>query len=200
MGKEATAQQTAETSDSPARALEAIGRRIREIRKSRGMTLHALAEACGLSSSMLSLVERGLASPSIGSLVVVGEALGTTMSDFLSANDEQSDRIVTRAADAIIVETAHHVVRRMLKEDRYRGISIAINEYAPKTGSNEDPLQHEGYEYGLVLDGQLTVQVDGVSHILNEGDLISYSSRRSHRIWNHGDRVARTVWFNTTRE
>ncbi|PZQ97664.1 MAG: hypothetical protein DI533_10840 [Cereibacter sphaeroides] len=194
------AQAVPELNENAARTLVAIGQRIREIRKGRGMTLQALADSCGLSSSMLSLVERGLASPSIGSLIVVGEALGTTMSELLSANDDQISGLVTRASEAKIVETARHVVRRVLKDDRSRGISIAVNEYAPKTGSNESPLNHEGFEYGLVLEGQLTVEVDGVSHIMNEGDLIAYSSRRNHRIWNHGDRVARTVWFNTSRE
>ncbi len=192
--------QMSDLNESAAQTLIAIGQRIREIRKSRGMTLQALAGSCGLSSSMLSLVERGLASPSIGSLIVVGEALGTTMSDLLSANDDQAGKIVTRASEAKIVETAHHVVRRVLKDDRTRGVSIAINEYAPQPGSSESPLQHDGFEYGLVLEGQLMVEVDGVSHILDPGDLIAYPSRRKHRIWNNGDKIARTVWFNTVRE
>jgi transcriptional regulator with XRE-family HTH domain len=200
MARNAEAPQAADLNESAARKLSAIGQRIREIRRARGMTLQALAEACGLSSSMLSLVERGLAAPSIGSLIVVSDALNTSMSDLLSAEDDAAGKIVTRAHEAKIVETARHVVRRLLKEDRTRGVSIAINEYAPRTGSNENPLSHEGYEYGLVLEGQLTVEVDGVSHILNRGDLMSYASRRSHRIWNHGEQVARTVWFNIARD
>ncbi len=200
MRKDSAAERTPDLNENAAQTLLTIGRRIREIRKARGMTLQALTDKCGLSSSMLSLVERGIASPSIGSLIVVSEALGTTMSELIGGGDEESSKIVTRAEDAKIVETEAHVIRRMMKEDRTRGITVAINEYAPRTGSNENPLQHEGYEYGLVLEGQLTVEVDDVSHVLNVGDLIAYPSRRSHRIWNNGDSVARTVWFNLSRE
>lgn len=181
---------------STARALMAIGQCVRDLRKARGMTLQQLADATELSSSMLSLVERGIASPSIGSLVVICDALGTSISELLADSDLRSDNLVTRASEAKIVETAKHVVWRVLRDDRPRGASVAVNEYAPGTGSSERPLHHEGYEYGLVIQGQLTVEVDGVSNLLNEGDLICYSSRREHRIWNHGKATARAVWFN----
>jgi transcriptional regulator with XRE-family HTH domain len=189
-----------ELNESATRTLIALGQRIRELRRARGLTLQALAEASGVSTSMLSLVERGLASPSIGSLIVVSEALETTMSDLLVNNDSEANDLISRWDDAKVVETAKHVVRRVLKEDGNRGISIAFNEYAPNTGSSEKPLNHDGFEYGLLLEGELTVEVDGVLHILGKGDLISYSSRRKHRIWNHSHGVARTIWFNLHRE
>lgn len=200
MGKtERTTAAEAPLNETASRTLLAIGQRIRDSRKGRGMTLQQLAEASGISSSMLSLVERGLASPSIGSLIVVGEALGKSMSDLL-ASDDHSDDLVVRASETQVVVTGNNVRRRVLKEDRSNGISIAFNEYAPKTASNETPLSHEGFEYGVLLEGQLTVEVDGVAHVLREGDLISYASRRPHRIWNHSKKVARTIWFNTDRK
>ena len=101
--------------------------------------------------------------------------------------------------DAPIVETAKHVVRRLLREDRQHGVSIALNEYEPHTGSNERPISHEGFEYGFILEGQLTVEVDGTSHQLRAGDLISYDSNRQHKIWNHGSQKVRTLWFNMDR-
>jgi quercetin dioxygenase-like cupin family protein len=89
---------------------------------------------------------------------------------------------------------------RVLREDRNRGISIAVNEYQPRTGSAENPITHNGFEYGFVLEGTLTVEVDGVSHTIEKGDLLSYSSRRPHRLWNHGKSKVRTLWFNIDRD
>ncbi len=179
-----------------ARTLRLIGKRIREMRKIRAMTLQQLAESSGISASMLSLVERGLASPSIGSLIVVTEALGKSMSELL-ATDDHSLALVVRGSEVQPVRTLENVVRRLMKEDRNNGISIAVNEYAPKSASNDAPISHDGYEYGLLIAGTLTIEVDGVSHVIKAGDLISYSSRRPHRIWNHSNSVARTVWVNT---
>jgi transcriptional regulator with XRE-family HTH domain len=186
--------------ETMASTLAAIGHRIRKARTDRGMTtLQAIADVSGLSPSMLSLVERGRASPSIGSLIVIANALGITMSDLVSTPEVREDRLVVRAGDAPIVATAKHVVRRLLREDRERGVSVALNEYQPHTGSTERPIAHEGFEYGFILEGQLTVEVDGTSHQLGAGDLIAYDSRRQHKIWNHGTQKVRTLWFNMDR-
>ena len=184
--------------DSTARTLALIGRRIRGHRKRSDMTLQQLAGKCGISASMLSLVERGLASPSIGSLILVSEALNCSMSELMAADNHSND-IVVRLENVEPVTTSENVVRHVLKEDHNNGISIAINEYAPGTASNETPISHAGFEYGMLLEGSLTVMVDNEIHIIRVGDLISYSSRRPHRIWNHGDQTARTIWINTNR-
>jgi transcriptional regulator with XRE-family HTH domain len=185
--------------DTTASTLAAIGNRIRKARLARSMTLQAIAQVSGLSPSMLSLVERGRASPSIGSLIVIANALGITMSELVSTPEARENRLVVHSDEAPIVETAKHVVRRLLREDRERGVSVALNEYEPHTGSAERPISHEGFEYGFILEGQLTVEVDGVSHQLRAGDLIAYDSRRQHKIWNHGAQKVRTLWFNMDR-
>lgn len=188
------------SNDATAMALTAIGSRIKEIRVSRAMTLQALSETSGVSPSMLSLVERGRASPSIGTLVVIASSLGVTMSDLVAADVAPDENLVVRASEPKGIETAQHVIRRVLREDRSRGLSIAVNEYAPATGNADQPISHDGFEYGFILEGQLTVTVDGATYILDAGDLISYSSRRSHRIWNYSNARVRTIWFNLRRD
>lgn len=189
-----------DVNETTASTLAAIGLRIRSSRQKQGMTLQKLGEVSGLSPSMLSLVERGRASPSIGSLIVISNALGVTMSDLLTGDAAPESGPVVRVEDQQIVETADHVVRRLIRQDRSRGVSIAVNEYAPHTGSAHTPITHDGYEYGYVLEGELTVEVEGTTHTLRPGDLISYESRRPHRIWNHSGRKVRTLWFNLDRK
>ncbi len=200
MAKKIQPKVAEEVSDAAAIALAAIGVRIREVRLARSMTLQGLAEASGLSPSMLSLVERGRASPSIGSLVVIASALDVAMSDLLAGEPAPEERLVVRAAEQPAIETAQHVIRRLLREDRSRGVAVALNEYEPHTGSANQPVAHSGFEYGFILEGKLTVEVDGAAFVLGAGDLISYSSRRPHRIWNHGTQKVRTLWFNLDRD
>jgi len=187
-------------SDATALALTVIGLRIKETRLARGMTLQSVSDVSGLSPSMLSLVERGRASPSIGSLVVIASALGVTMSDLVANDPLPEERLVVRSSDAKAVETAQHVIRRVLREDKSRGLSVAVNEYAPGTGNADQPITHDGFEYGFILEGQLTVSVEETSYVLDAGDLISYSSRRPHRLWNYSDARVRTLWFNLSRD
>lgn len=191
-------EQQIETSTLLSDTVVAIGSRIRELRTLRNMKLQELAVATGLSSSMLSLLERGKASPSIGSLIGIANALDVTMSDLIPLGPLEEEKIVVRADEIAAVETAQHVLRRILKEDRTRGISIAINEYRANTGSAAHPHFHHGFEYGYVLEGELTVDVEGVSYKLHQGDFISFASRKLHRFWNYGKKTARTIWFNSS--
>ena len=185
--------------ENAAQMLVAIGLSIREARLQRGMTLQALANATKVSPSMLSLVERGRASPSIGTLILVANALGMTMSDLVTKEPATEHKLVVRASHALGVKTAEHVMRKVMRDDRAQGVSIAVNEYAPGTSNNKKPISHDGFEYGYILEGQLTVEIDGQEHTLSAGDLISYRSTRAHRIWNKSGAPARTFWFNLNR-
>jgi transcriptional regulator with XRE-family HTH domain len=180
-------------------AIALIGTRIRDFRTAKEMPLRALAEHTGLSMSMLSLVERGKTSPSIGTLIAICSALDVHMADLLAPVSLVKASAVSRVVDQPVVQTRAGVDRRILRDDRANGVEIAINQYAPDTGSAPTPIHHEGFEYGVVLEGQLTVELDGKSHTLKAGDLISYDSARSHRISNHGGRKARALWVNLRR-
>jgi uncharacterized cupin superfamily protein len=103
---------------------------------------------------------------------------------------------VSRAASQQVFETKEGVERRILRDDRIHGVEIAVNQYAPATGSAPVPVHHGGYEYGVILEGELTVELDGKTHTLKAGDLISYDSARRHRIWNYSGKKAKALWVN----
>jgi len=185
--------------DSTGDAIALIGTRIRDVRTARGMPLRALADRTGLSMSMLSLVERGKTSPSIGTLIAICSALDVHMADLLAPVNAARASPISRLEDQPVVRTPTGVERRILRDDRINGVEIAVNQYQPNTGSAPMPIHHEGFEYGIVLDGQLTVELDGKVHTLRAGDLISYDSARDHRISNQGSRKARALWVNLRR-
>ncbi|MEO9181330.1 MAG: XRE family transcriptional regulator [Acidimicrobiales bacterium] len=57
-------------------------------------------------------------------------------------------------------------------------------------------IRHIGMEYGYVLRGTLKVDVGFDSHVLNEGDSISFDSSRPHRLYNSGDVAVEAIWVN----
>lgn len=62
-----------------------LGRQIRLARTQRAWTLKELSEACGISVSQLSSIERGSHLPSVESLVSIAGALEAKASDWLAA-------------------------------------------------------------------------------------------------------------------
>lgn len=185
-----------ESDETTNQILCAIGAKIRDLRTQHGMTLQKLGSVTNLSPSMLSLVERGRASPSIGSLIAIAQALGATLSHLLqdATADEQS--LVVRGDAVNVVRTSSGLLRRILRQDHARGVTLSVTEYPPSSATAQDARAHDGYEHGYVISGELTVDVDGVTHNLKAGDLISYDSLRPHRISNRGAAPATALWFN----
>lgn len=176
--------------------LDAIGRNIRALRIANHMTLKDLAERTELSPSMLSLLERGRTAPSIGTMVVVASALDVQMSDLLHNRLAQENEPVSRAVDQPVFKTLEGASRRILKRDRKRGIEIALNEYPSGAASATEPRGHDGFEFGIAIEGKIEVTIDGRTYALEAGDVISYPSSQPHRIANPGRKPARALWLN----
>lgn len=175
--------------------IRALGASVRRVRLRQKMTLQALSSRTGLSASMLSMVERGRTSPSIGSLISIASALGLHMSELFEPNAiEEPLGTVHRLGDQPKFETAAGVVRRLACSDTTRGVELAVNHYEPGTASSAAPVQHGGVEFGVVVEGSLTIELDGRTHNLRRGDSILYDSATPHRIVNPRKSRARAVW------
>ncbi|GGH36076.1 helix-turn-helix transcriptional regulator [Microbacterium album] len=79
----------------------AVGRRIRQLRTARGLTLEELAAAVGRAPSQLSMLENGRREPRLSMLRAIAKALGTGLDALLEA--EELDE---RASMEIAVERA----------------------------------------------------------------------------------------------
>lgn len=175
--------------------LLAIGKRMRLSRATRGLTLQQVAKQTGLSASMLSLVERGKAAPSVGTLVAISSVLDLNIPELLG-NSPGASEPVTPVSKQSVMKTLEGVVHRVVTDDQTRGLQITLNRYSRGTANSPEPITHEGFEYGLVLEGSLDVTLDGINHSLSAGDLISYRSSVPHRIVNRGRKSARVLWIN----
>jgi transcriptional regulator with XRE-family HTH domain len=180
------------------RTIRRVGGRIRRLRSRQGLKLQDVADRTGVSVSMLSMLERGVAGASIGTLVAVSSALGVHMSDLFEPGvDEPSP--VRRRADQTQVETAAGVLRRLVHHAAAEGFEMVVNEYAPGTSSGPDAVHHPGREFGIVLEGTLVIELEDVRYEVGPGDAVTYASTRPHRISNKGRDTARAVWVNLSR-
>src|SRR5690349_20394167 len=78
-----------------------IGRRIRQLRTDRGMTLEELAAAVGRAPSQLSMIENGRREPKLTLLQTIARALGATLDHLL-----ESEPLDERATLEIALERA----------------------------------------------------------------------------------------------
>lgn len=86
----------AATEASVTRPQPALGRRIKALRLSRGLTLREVAAETGLSSSYLSLVETGRNEPTIGRLLRLAAYLEVGLGDLIPERDRDQPAVLRR--------------------------------------------------------------------------------------------------------
>lgn len=70
---------------------------------------------------------------------------------------------------------------------------LEIN-YAPGAMSGANMSHHEGREFGLILEGELVIELGFESYTLKTGDSIILDSTIPHRLVNKGSQPMRAVW------
>lgn len=70
---------------------------------------------------------------------------------------------------------------------------LEIN-YAPGAMSGENMSHHEGREFGMILEGELVVELGFESYSLRAGDSIIFESTTPHRLANKGVGQMRAIW------
>jgi len=182
--------------DSPSEPVAGV--RLRAARAKRGLSLREAAGKAAVSPSFLSLVERGLAEPSVALLQRVTAAYGGTLLEFFGAapRDEATNKLV-RARERLHLHGFDRVEMEHLVSFPGAVLQVDIFTVAPGGGSGGG-YAHDGEESVFVLDGELDIWLDDVEHYhLEEGDTLYFRSTQEHRWGNLGEDGARVLWVNT---
>jgi transcriptional regulator with XRE-family HTH domain len=171
-----------------------LGARIRRERTLRGLSLAHVASVTGLTKSLLSQVERGVAEPSLGSLRKVSLALGVPLSALFAERPRPGD-VLRRSARKEIRWPALGVRYDLLSSDDRKTIQMVLMQLAVHGRSCEAPTAGHGggEECALVVSGVVEVHVGGARHVLDEGDSITFDCSVPHQYVNGGATPATVV-------
>jgi transcriptional regulator with XRE-family HTH domain len=186
---------------APMDPAEGVGRRLKELRRSRGLTLAQLAQQTNLSIGSLSQVERGLVSPTIRTVYTVSTALGVSPAwiidpDSAKAQDPDGPYIVRSTRRKPFFNrngvTKHLVTPEI--EGRYTGFIVKLE---PNGSSGDDQYSHAGEELGLILSGSLVLEIGEKTYRINQGDSFAFPSSLSHRFYNDSSLDTVVFWVNS---
>jgi transcriptional regulator with XRE-family HTH domain len=177
-----------------------VGEQLRQRRKGQGRSLQQVADACEISVSLLSQIERGLRSVSPRTLEALASVLDLPL-DTLSRNIRPSEG----EADGSVVRAGRH--RRLDQEDRRirkenltppaatGGIEMYRALIEPG-GSTGDALfmTFKGEQIGYVIDGQLELLIEDRLHKLLAGDSFCYDGASPRRWRNPGPTATTVLW------
>jgi transcriptional regulator with XRE-family HTH domain len=171
-----------------------IGSRLRKLRKERHMSLSVLAEKSGVSTGLISQIERELVAPSVVSLYHIAQALDTDISYFFT-NSSPHYTLQRKGEHRIIITNNgldQHEMLNPVRSDR----TFDLLRLTLKGGETYDRecIAHQGEECCYVLSGVLTVLIDDEELTLFPGDSLYFSSSHPHLYLNCGEEECVSIW------
>lgn len=167
---------------------ELISRRLRDLRKARGVTLDALAAQTGFTKGYLSKIENGRKVPPIETLSRISTALDAEIAYFLRDEEENEGE-----AESVSIVRAHerrpvsrggtafgYAYESVAHKRRHKSMEPFVFTF-PETFRDDVIFSHGGEEMIFILSGMVDFEVDGKSNILSPGDCAYFDSSIPHR-------------------
>ena len=163
-----------------------VGQVLRQLRDGRGISLRELSRLSGLSANALSMIERGLTSPSVSTLYRLTDALGVPITALFRQEEAQ---------DAIVFRNVATRTRVLFPRGVWEGLGgeAFVGRMQPfmltlESGaeSGKEKIVHTGHEFVICLKGKLEYEVESKLYILEAGDSLLFAARLTHRWRNPG--------------
>ena len=171
-----------------------VGRRVREARSARGLTLDQLAERSGVSRRMIVNVEAGRSSASITTLLRLATALSVALADLVSDGPAGQSCVLTSAASRVPLWQGERGGTAQLVA---AADALELWDWTLHPG---EVYASEAHRLGTrelihVLSGRLELITGGAAHVLAPGDGASFSADSPH---SYGCAGRRPVRFSMT--
>ena len=159
----------------------ALGTRVRTLREGMGLSLRDLAGRSGVSTPMLSQVERGETSPTIALAERIAGGLELSLSQLLRL-DEAPPVVIVRAGERTASGHGGHRIERLSPDGPGQRATITRHVLAVDAATGDAPLHEPGArEFALVEEGEVRLVLDGAEHRLAAGDAVTFDADLPHR-------------------
>jgi transcriptional regulator with XRE-family HTH domain len=169
-----------------------LGKKIRDLRLRRGMTVQQLALASSLSKGFISQVENDRTSPSLATLSDLARALETSVA-YLVVEEERMPHVV-RAAERPRIPFAGEASQvEVLSAQPKRNLEVLMAELPVGVPAGDQRHYHHGEECIVCLDGRVRMTCGDQIIQLEPGDSCHFDGRVPHLMENVGDERARVL-------
>ncbi|MDP6218613.1 MAG: XRE family transcriptional regulator [Alphaproteobacteria bacterium] len=183
-----------QAASAPIRSSGSIGGDIRALRRSRGWTLSDLAEQLDRSVGWLSQVERGQSEPALADIRVVAALFDLPVSFFFSQSLDTAEAAYVVRGDSrrTMSDEGKGLVESLLSPDLGGAFEIVHSVFEAGARCPE-PFVRPTEEAGYVIEGSLTLIIDGERFILKQGDSFRFAGETISWV-NEGEVPAVLIW------
>ena len=171
-----------------------VGKKIRNIRKSKNMTIVELSQLIDVTSGYISQIERDLISPSLAVLKRLSNVLEVPLSVLFL--EKSSDDVITIPHNERTkvklndVNVELEFITPILKSgDKKTGFEIFLFKLNPGTWASDHGITHDFKDYIYVIQGEMECHVGEKIYTLSKGDSIIVPENNNHMFYNKNDDV-----------
>jgi transcriptional regulator with XRE-family HTH domain len=181
-----------------------IGARIRGLRLKKKIGLVDLGKHTGLSAALLSKIERGRLFPTLPTLLRIALVFGVGLEYFFAGAREKPLVAITRKSQRVELPErpgAREAAYRFASLDypaTERRFNCYLAEFFPVASEKLRSHDHAGVEFIYVINGTLSVHMNGEEHVLEAGDAIYFDATIPHAYQRSGGRVCSAVVVTTS--
>ena len=175
-----------------------IGEKIRNIRKSKNMTIVELSEEINVTSGYISQIERDLISPSLTVLKRLSKALDVPLSElFMEKSDTEILTVPknqrTKVKLSNINAELEFITPLLKNSEKKSDCEVFIFKLKPKTWASDHSIVHGSKEFIHVLEGEIECHVGDEIYPVSRGDSIILPEGNNHMIYNKNDQVSEAL-------
>lgn len=185
--------------DDVTHAGKVLGERLKNLRKSRGMTLNDVANVSGVAASTVSKIENGSMSPTYGNLLRLAKGLGVGISELLvreRTHPVTARRSLTRRGRGIMHTIGTHDYELLCTElTNKKMVPMLARIHAKSLKEVSGFNSHPGEEVMFVVSGEVVLHTEHYKPLrLKQGDCVYFDSTMGHICLRGTEREATVFW------
>jgi transcriptional regulator with XRE-family HTH domain len=160
-----------------------LGKRIKEYRMKRELTLQKMEEKTGFTKGYLSKVENTKKAPPISTLIVLAKALGISLSEILGETEERNKISLVKKIERQVVARNGTVFGYSYQTLAHKFYKKQMEPYIltlPVNPKQVPLFQHKGEEILFVLEGTMKFFHGDQEFVVEEGDCLYFDASIPH--------------------
>lgn len=173
-----------------------IGKRLKELRMARGMSLSALAEKSGVQIATLSRIEHLKMTGTLESHMRIAKALGIEITQLYAGIIRKEDKVdlrTSRSATDVFVHSDKSSYEILTANVLLKKMMPILLKIEPNGKTNKERNQAGTEKFIFVLDGKIEAGIGGESYVLSKHNTLYFDASLEHHLINKGKTTAKVL-------